>query len=136
MATDDFGAVKETVIGGIYGTISIRKVRNMNKKHHFLMRLFILLFTVSVSVTILPCSSIYTLGLFGEVKSSTVTEDNKFLEELEKQAYTETCKYKRINIINIWYELWCSILCMIFALYVGKLPRGDTIITLKVRMDN
>lgn len=108
----------------------------MNKKHHFLMRLFILLFTVSVSVTILPYSSIYTLGLFGEVKSSTVTEHNKFLEELEKQVYTKTCKYKGINIINIWYELWCSIICMIFALYVGKLPRGDTIITLKVRMDN
>lgn len=135
MAANNFGAVKEN-LKGIYGTISIRKVRNMNKKNHFLMRLFILLFTVSVSVTILPCSSIYALGLFGEVKSSTVTEDNKFLEELENQVYTETCKYKRINIINIWYELWCGILCMIFALYVGKLPRGDTIITLKVRMDN
>ena len=108
----------------------------MNKNRHFFMRLFILFFTASISVTILPCNSVYSLGLFGEVKSSTVIEDNKFQEELEKQVCTKIRKYKGINIINIWYELWCSIICMIFALYIGKLPRGDTIITLKVRMDN
>ena len=108
----------------------------MDNKRQFFMRLFILLFTVSVSVTTLPCSSVYTLGLFGEVKSSAVTEDDEFLEELEKQVYTKTCKYKGINIINIWYELWCSIICMAFAVYIGRFPREDTIVALKVRMDN
>lgn len=108
----------------------------MNKKHSFFVRLFILLFTVSVSTTIIPCNSIYTLGLFGEVKSSTVSEDSNFLEELDKQDYKKSCKHKGINIINICYELWCSIVCMIFIMHMSKLPRGDTIITLKVRMDN
>ena len=108
----------------------------MNKKRQFYMCLFILHLTVSVSVTVISCSSIYALGLFGEVKSSTVTEDNDFSEELEKQAHTKTRKYKGINIINIWYELWCSIVCMIFIVYKDKLPRGDTIVTLNVRMDN
>lgn len=108
----------------------------MNKKHSFFVRLFILLFTVSVSVTIIPCNSIYTLGLFGEVKSSTVSEDSNFLGELDKQDYTKSCKHKGINIINIWYELWCSIVCMIFIMYLSRLPRGDTLITFKVRMDN
>ena len=108
----------------------------MNNRSPVFLRWFILLFTVSVSVTVIPCSNIYALGLFGEVKSSTVTEDQDFPEELKKQVYTKTLKYKGINIINIWYELWCSIVYMIFIIYTDKLPRGDTIVTLKVRMDN
>ena len=108
----------------------------MNYKSQVLLRWFIFLFTVSVSVTAIPCDSIYALGLFGEVKSSTVTEDSCFQEESKKQVYTNSHKYKGINIINIWYELWCLIVYMIFILYKDKLPRGDTIITLKVRMDN
>lgn len=107
-----------------------------NKKSSFFLRLFILLFTISVSVTILPCSSIYTIGIFGEVKSFTITEDNNLFEELEKQVHVKFRKCQGINIINIWYELWYSIICMIFLMYIGKLPRGDTIVTLKVRMDN
>ena len=108
----------------------------MHKKRQLFMRLLILLFTISVSVTIIPCNSVYALGLFGEIKSSTVTEDNSLPEKLEKQVHTKTRKCKGINIINIWYELWCIIVCMIFAVYIVKLPRGDTIVTLKVRMDN
>lgn len=108
----------------------------MNKSHPFLMHLFILSFTVSVSVTAIPCNGINIIGLFGEIKSSTVTEDNQLHEALEKQAYIKSHKYKGINIINIWYELWCSIVCMIFIKYLSRLPRGDTIITFKVRMDN
>ena len=108
----------------------------MNKKPELSLRLFILFFTVSVSVTVIPYSCIYTLGLFGEIKSSTMTGDSNFVEELAKQAYINFRKYKGIRIINIWYELWCSIVCLIFIMHTGKLPRGDTIITLKVRMDN
>ena len=108
----------------------------MNKKHQLFLRLFILFFTVSVSVTVIPNVSFYSFGLFGEIKSSTVTEDNNFIEEPEKQTHTKLHKHKGINIINLWYELWCSITCLIFIMYAGKLPRGDTIITLKVRMDN
>lgn len=109
----------------------------MNNKQRFLMRLFILLFTVSVSVTVLPCiSSINVIGLFGEIKSTSVINDNKIRGAIEKQVYIRSHKNKGINIINIWYELWCSIICMIFIMYLSRLPRGDTIITLKVRMNN
>lgn len=114
----------------------LRKVLNMNKKNRFFLHLFILFFTVSVSVTIIPYGSICTLGLFGEIKSSTVTEDNNLVEEVEKQVDIQSHKCKGINIINIWYELWCSIVCLIFIMYMSKLPRGDTIVTLKVRMDD
>lgn len=108
----------------------------MNNRSPVFLRLFILLFTVSVSVTVIPCSSVYVLGLFGEIKSSAVTEDANFSEESERHIFINLHKNKGINIINIWYELWCSIVCMIFIMYKDKLPRGDTIITLKVRMDN
>lgn len=108
----------------------------MKNKSQILLRWFILLFTVSVSVTIIPCSSIHALGLFGEIKSSAVTEYDDLFEESAKQVYTNLRKHKGINIINIWYELWCSIVYMIFIMYVDKVPRGGTIVTLKVRMDN
>lgn len=108
----------------------------MNKRHRFFMRLFILLFTVSVSVTIIPCISINVIGLFGEIKSSSVINDNKIHGAIEKQVYIKSHKNKGTNIINIWYELRCIIVCMIFIMYLCRLSRGDTIITLKVRMDN
>lgn len=108
----------------------------MNKGQRFLLRLFILLFTVSVSVTVIPCNSINVIGLFGEIKSSSVISDNKIHGVIEKQVCIKSHKNKGINIINIWYELRCSIVCMIFIMYLSRLPRGDTIITFKVRMDN
>lgn len=108
----------------------------MNHKSQVFLHWYIFLFTLSLSVTVIPCSSIYALGLFGEVKSSTVTEDNCYLEESENQAYIIPHKYKGTNIINSWYELWCIIVYMIFIMYKDKLPRGDTIVTLKVRMNN
>ena len=100
------------------------------------MRLFVLLFTVSISVTVIPCNSINVIGLFGEIRSSSVINDNKIHGAIEKQVYIKAHKNKGINIFNIWYELWYSIVCIIFIMYLSRLPRGDTIITLKVRMDN
>ena len=108
----------------------------MDKRHRFIMRLFILLFTVSVSVTVIPYNSINVIGLFGEIKSSPVINENKIHGAIKKQIYIKSHKNKGINIINIWYELLCSIVCMIFINYLSRLPRGDTIITFKVRMDN
>lgn len=46
----------------------------MNKQK-LVVRLFIFLFSVSISVTVLPCGIINTHGLFGEITSSVVTDD-------------------------------------------------------------
>lgn len=100
------------------------------------MRLFILFFAAAVSVASLPCGRISTLGLFGEVKSSTVTEDCRLVEAIGKQAHAATRRHKGTNVMNLWYELRCGIVCMIFAAYVGRLREGGTLVTLKVRMDN
>ena len=39
----------------------------MKEKKQWLIRLFIILFSVSVSVAVLPCGIINTCGLFGEM---------------------------------------------------------------------
>ena len=108
----------------------------MHNKKQILLRWFILLFTVSVSVAIIPGSVYLVLGLFGEVKSSTITEDGNFHGESAQRTNTYFQKNKGINIINIWYELLYGIMFMIFIMYKYKLPGEDTIVTLKVRMDN
>ena len=43
---------------------------------------------------------------------------------------------KGINIYNIWFEVLICVICMIYIQYIFRLPREDTIITFKVRMDN
>lgn len=109
----------------------------MDKRKHWVIRLFLALFTVSVSVAIIPCGIINAYGLFGEIKAVSVTEDkDQIVANVKAYCYKETQKIKGINIFNIWFELLVSIICICFTAYMIKLPREDTIVTLKVRMDN
>jgi hypothetical protein len=112
-----------------------RRPEMKNKKQWFI-RLLILLFTVSVSTTVIPCGIINTIGLFGEVKSSVVTEDKETEKANVSQRFVKRQQAKGENIYNIWYEVWVCIICMILIFYMLRLPRGDTIVTLKVRMDD
>ncbi len=98
--------------------------------------LFVYLFTMSVSITVLPCSIINTYGLFGEMVSSTVTFDIDTEKHIRSRIFEIKRNVKGINIYNSWFKIWMSIICMIFAGYILKLPRGNTIVTSKVRMDN
>ncbi len=64
----------------------------MNSKSKFILRLFIIIFTVSISVTVIPSEVFNIYGLFGEIKSSTVTRENKknieeIISILKKQYY-------------------------------------------------
>lgn len=53
----------------------------MKEKKQWLIRLFIILFSVSVSVAVLPFGIINAHGLFGEITSSTITNDNSSFKE-------------------------------------------------------
>ena len=109
----------------------------MDKNKQRIIRLFIFWFTMSVSFTVVPCGIINVHGLFGEIISSVATEDKdgeKF--ELKSVYYEKICKAKGINIINVWFEILIAIVSISFCAHLVKLPRGDTIVTLKVRMDN
>jgi hypothetical protein len=108
----------------------------MKNKKQWLIRLLILLFTVSVSTAVIPCGIINTIGLFGEVKSSTVTEDKETEKANIRQIFIKKQQTKGQNIYNIWHEVWVCIICMTLIFYMFRLPRGDTIVTLKIRMDD
>ena len=99
--------------------------------------LFFLLFTISVSFTIIPCGIINSYGLFGEVVHSVMSEDKgQEIADIESKHQVKRRKVKGVNIINIWFEVLIAMICIIFFEYIIRLPRGDTIVTLKVRMDH
>lgn len=106
----------------------------MKINKQWLIRLLILLFSVSVSV--FSCGVINTYGLFGEIISETVTEDKDSIIFDESQAFKNKKHIRGINIFNEWLEIWICIICFIFYAYVFGLPREDTIVTLKVRIDD
>ena len=108
----------------------------MNYKSKILFRLAIILFTVSISTAVIPCGLINAYGLFGEVKSSTVTDQNRKSTEEIASTFEKSNTAKGINIYNIWFWLVTIIIFLILTSYMIRLPRSETIVTLKVRMDN
>ena len=108
----------------------------MKKKNRWMIRLFILLFSTSVSVAVLPIGIVNVYGLFGEITASSVTEDKDSEIVNERRIYELAKQAKGINIYNIWFEVRVYILCIVFITYMIRLPRGDTIVSLKVRMDD
>ncbi len=108
----------------------------MNSKSKFILRLFIIIFTVSISVTVIPSEVFNIYGLFGEIKSSTVTRENKKNTEEIISILKKSSIIKGINIYNVWFEIAIIIIFLIFSSYVVRLPNQNTIVTLKVRMNN
>ncbi len=109
----------------------------MDKKKHWMLRLFFVLFTISVSVTVLPCGIINVYGMFGQITTYAPIED----KEQEIENVKSVCRKKEQiekgkNIFNIFFEILIIAICISFYANLSKLPRGDTIVTLKVRMDN
>ncbi len=99
-------------------------------------KLFIFLFSVSVFITVLPSGLINTYGLFGEITSSTATSDEDSKISEESKVFKTRKWFKGVNVYNIWFEIWLCIICLIFASYILRLPSGDSIISVKVRMNN
>ena len=109
----------------------------MGRKKYWMLRLFFALFTMSVSVAIFPCGIINVHGIFGEVTTHVIVENKEQAIISDKDAgQKKVPTAKGINILNIWFELLIIVVCIIFCANLFELPRGDTIVTLKVRMDN
>lgn len=109
----------------------------MGRKKYWILRLFFVLFTMSVSVAILPCGTINVHGLFGEVTTHVIVEDKEQdIISIKDVGYKKVQTVKGINILNIWFELLITVVYISFCANLIKLPRGDTIVTLKVRMDD
>lgn len=107
----------------------------MKREKHWMMCLFILLFSISVSVTIVPCEVVNVYSTLGEIYSSVTIEAEKETQ-LVKGEVSKARKEKGINVYNVWFVLCVMVLYISFIKYAIRLPRGDTIIALKVRMDN
>lgn len=108
----------------------------MNKKH-WIIRMFFVLFTLSVPVTVIPCGVINTYGMFGETTASFIMEDKEqTIVHENAKSINKNQKIKGINVFNVWFEIFVLVICIRFIEYLIRLPRGDTIVTLKVRMDN
>ena len=107
----------------------------MKNENHWMMRLFILLFSISVSVAIIPCGVVNVYGALGEVYASVTIEAEKETQ-LVKEEVSKARKEKGINVYNIWFIFCVTVLYIAFVEYPIQLPREDTIVSLKVRMDN
>ncbi len=111
----------------------------MSKEKHMNIwkRLFILCFTISVSIAVLPAGIINTYGMFGDVQARTVIhESQEETEELVAKAIYKQQHSKGINVYNVWLYLLICIIVIAYTIYCYRLPRGDTIITFKIRMNN
>ena len=109
----------------------------MSRKKYWILQLFIVLFTISVSVAILPCGIINVHGLFGEVTAHVIIEDKEQENiSIKDIGHKKVQTAKGINILNIWFEFLITVVCISFCANLMKLPRGDTLVTFKVRMDD
>ena len=109
----------------------------MGRRKYWILRLFFVLFTMSVSVAILPCGIINVHGLFGEVTAHIIVEDNEQeIINIKEVGHKKVQTVRGINILNIWFEFLITVVCISLCANLIKLPRGDTIVTLKVRMDD
>lgn len=104
------------------------------KLKRLLMRLFIVFFTVSISATIIPSGIVISQGLFGEVKCVVVTKS-----EIEKEQYNLQLKHKVKAIVqafNMWLLIIITILVLSFKIHSEKAPPHQTLVSIRVRMDN
>jgi phosphate/sulfate permease len=109
----------------------------MNKRNYLVVRLFLVFFAISVSVAVLPCGIINVHGLFGEEITYTVVEDKEQeVVNIKSVDHKTVHTAKGENIFNLWFEILIAVICISFCANLVKLPQGDTIVTLKVRMDN
>ncbi len=107
----------------------------MKKNSYCLMRLF-LLFALLVIVPINSYICIPSYGLFGELKTVVVADENK--EEIAEvfSKVTVQKKQKGKNILNLWLKILTYIVCLRLLVHSIKLPKNETIVAKKVRMNN
>ena len=99
--------------------------KSMNHKSKLLFRLAIVLFTVSISTAVIPSGLINAYGLFGEVKSSTVTNQNRKNTEEIASTFEKSNTAKGINIYNVWFWLVTIIIFLIFTSYMIRPAERD-----------
>ena len=75
-------------------------------------------------------------GLFGELKTLIVINENKEETAEVSSKVTVQKKQKGKNIFNLWFYFLVLITCLRLLAHRIKLPKADTIVAKKVRMNN
>lgn len=110
--------------------------RVRGKSSQYLMRVFFLLFMLSVTVPAISCGHIPNYGLFGELRSSVIgSEEQEEISEISSKISIRK-KQKGKNIFNFWFCILVCIVCVRLLSYSFPLPGADTIVAKKVRMND
>ncbi len=108
----------------------------MAKKNSYCLMRLLLLFALFATIPINSYTYMPSYGLFGELKALIVANENK--EEITEVSSKVTIqkKQKGKNIFNLWFYFLVFITCLRLLAHRIKLPKTDTIVAQKVRMNN
>ena len=107
---------------------------NQYKLKCLLIRLLIMLFTASISVAIIPGGILILQGLFGEVKIAVAEDRETAQEQHDKQQNIKL--EETIRVFNIWLLIIIEILVLRFIIHSLKAPPHQTLVSIRVRMDD
>ncbi len=105
------------------------------KNSHWLTRLLLLL-ALFATIPINSYSYVPSYGLFGELKALVVANENR--EEIAEVFSKVTVQKKQSgkNIFNLWLFVLAYVVCLRLLAHSMKLPKTDTIVDKKVRMNH
>lgn len=99
--------------------------------------LLFLLFGILLSLQAVPSAGIVSHGLFGEAEAvSFVQEEKEETAVLSQGIRTIQKAPKGLRIYCSYLLLVILVICLQFTVYQYRLPKVETVITRKVRMDN
>lgn len=110
----------------------------MRTKQQRLLKWILFLFTCSISFAVIPGTSAFTHGFFGETVLVSVSETKSQTMIQDRFNKSDVLREKSLVKMeqNLWLILVIAILFLIYSHYPLQLPPFQTIVSLKVRMDD
>lgn len=108
----------------------------MTRKNSYCLMRLLLLFALFATIPINSYTYVPSYGLFGELKTLIVANENT--EEIAEVSSKVTVqkKQKGKTIFNLWLYFLVFVSCLRLLAHSIKLPKADTIVAKKVRMNN
>lgn len=108
----------------------------MTRKNSYCLMRLLLLFAFFATIPMNSYTYVPSYGLFGELKTLIVANENKEETAEVSSKVTVQKKQKGKNIFNLWFYYLVLIICLRLLAHRIKLPKADTIVAEKVRMNN
>lgn len=112
-------------------------MKTINRKKQIMLSVFLFLFSICITITVIPGLGVPSYGLFGDITSTCVSE-----ETTEQMIVSNSYKHQKTveqsvyHIFCAWFAILIAIVFLRYASYALRLPNQETIVTLKVRMDD